>query len=169
MAQINLLISAKKSARILIGIVLTLGHFEKYTWPLNNTGLSCAGPHICEIFFDKCSTIFLIYDWLNSLTWYLGGLEYIQILVSMAGPGTSVPQILRDDFKAISALFDLPAHECVILLICLDQFLSATFCHFHSISFVLPLNIFLSVKLSWCFCKWNYFLNFIFGLVITSI
>ena len=103
-SRINSLISAKKSAKILIGIMLTLGQFEKYIVDPWKTGLNCMDPFMCRFFFflHKYGTTFLIHGWLYPWVQNLHGLQYLQIWVSIAGPGTSVPHIPRDGYSCIS-------------------------------------------------------------------
>lgn len=124
------------------------------TVDLEKRGFELHGSIYVQIFFFyKYGTTFLIHGWLYPWVQNLHGLQYLQILVSIAGPGTSVPHIPRDDYSCINLKFyqhsilstlNFPTREHRIVSVCLYlQFLSAKLCNFHSISFVLLLlNVF---------------------------
>lgn len=70
----------------------------------------------------------------------------------------------NSDHYTILKILSLPIHEHRMLFHLFRSFISfMMFCSFHCTSFVLLLlDLFLSIF--YFICKWNYFLNFIYGL-----
>ena len=56
------------------GIWELSGQLKLYSWALNNTGLSCAGPLLCRFFFNKYILQYItIWGWLNL---WMGNCKY---------------------------------------------------------------------------------------------
>ena len=81
-----------------------------YTWPLNSTGLNCAGPLTHRFFSNKYIQYYTIWGWIRrcrivAMDSWLGNsryreltmwLEYPGVWVSTTGPGTNSLSMLRD-------------------------------------------------------------------------